>query len=170
MQTNKIMVLGPSDSGKTVFLASMSKRLSIQRKEIGFFLDAAQLQQVKLTEAYNQIINPMDEWPAANQYREIKAYCADSFCPFNHLSSVHLFTLPFLSEKQFVLCLSRKCGVAAVHLALPACYTHFVRFDANRCSEQFREIVLMNHKCIIMQVLSSLRPTLKKMVVRRNSQ
>ncbi|NEP26129.1 MAG: hypothetical protein F6K49_30425 [Moorea sp. SIO3I6] len=62
MKNYNIITLGASGAGKTVFLASLFKQLSIQGKE-GFFLKAPKDQQDKeLCEIYSQVVGEGD-WP-----------------------------------------------------------------------------------------------------------
>ncbi|NEN87793.1 MAG: WD40 repeat domain-containing protein [Okeania sp. SIO3H1] len=58
-----IITLGPSGAGKTVFLASLFKKLSTPTKE-GFFLEISDnKQRKKLKEIYSKIANTNEEWP-----------------------------------------------------------------------------------------------------------
>ncbi len=62
MKNFKIMTLGASGAGKTIFLASMFKALSIQ-KNSGFKLETKEPQQRKLLNStYTQILTG-DSWP-----------------------------------------------------------------------------------------------------------
>lgn len=63
--TYRIVVLGPSGAGKTTFLASLYKQLSVQRKDFGFYLKINTRQNQELIEQYRQIANPEREWPAS---------------------------------------------------------------------------------------------------------
>ncbi|NES86817.1 MAG: GTPase domain-containing protein [Moorea sp. SIO2B7] len=62
MKNYNIITLGASGAGKTVFLASLFKQLSIQGRE-GFFLEAPKDQQDKeLRQIYSQVAEK-DDWP-----------------------------------------------------------------------------------------------------------
>ncbi|MEU5399129.1 hypothetical protein ABZ348_07505 [Streptomyces sp. NPDC005963] len=57
-----VTVLGPHQSGKTVYLASLFHRLALQRSDTGFFIRLPQDQSKRLNEVYGEIISP-DSWP-----------------------------------------------------------------------------------------------------------
>jgi GTPase SAR1 family protein len=65
MNTYKIVVLGTSGSGKTVFLASLYNQLLAQRDDFGFYLEINTRQKRELVEKYAQIANLQQEWPAS---------------------------------------------------------------------------------------------------------
>ncbi|CAM5674380.1 hypothetical protein SRIMM317S_02181 [Streptomyces rimosus subsp. rimosus] len=60
-----VTVLGPQESGKTVYLASLFRRLSIQRDDVGFFVRLPSEEATKLNQIFGQIISP-DGWPNPN--------------------------------------------------------------------------------------------------------
>lgn len=71
MKTYKIITLGASGSGKTVFLASMFKALSIQG-EHGFYLEVEDREKrKKLNDIYTKIITKDDIWPQGTKYSEV---------------------------------------------------------------------------------------------------
>jgi len=74
MNTYNVIVLGASGSGKTVFLASMYKQLSIQRRDSPFFLDVDPEHQRILTQKYREIADP-GGWPAATKRNEVSEWC-----------------------------------------------------------------------------------------------
>ena len=66
-------MLGPAGSGKTVFLASMDKKLSIQG-ESGFFLDIdGQEKRKRLKNIYAQIATD-ERWPNATDIQDISEW------------------------------------------------------------------------------------------------
>lgn len=67
MDQFRVVVLGPSRSGKTVFLACMYNNLSLPKH--GFFLACDDEQQIRqLLDIYNHIANTNDEsWPPGNR-------------------------------------------------------------------------------------------------------
>ncbi|NEO23961.1 MULTISPECIES: hypothetical protein [unclassified Moorena] len=72
MKTYKILTLGASGAGKTVFLASMFKSLSIQG-EHGFYLEVEDFtQQKRLTDIYTNLI--IGNWPDPTKYKEISEW------------------------------------------------------------------------------------------------
>ena len=73
MNTYKVILLGPRGSGKTVFLASMYKRLSTQG-DSGFFLEVDNGEKRKrLNNIYTQIAIE-EEWPTATMYSEVSEW------------------------------------------------------------------------------------------------
>ena len=74
MKTYRIIVLGASGSGKTFFLASMYKKLSVQKPEIGFFFEAAPEQRIKLVNKYDEIARPDADWPPGTLRNEISTW------------------------------------------------------------------------------------------------
>jgi len=69
MKTYKILMLGPSGAGKTVFLASLFKHLMIQG-ESRFFVEVEDERKRKsLNDIYAKVVAP-EGWPRANQYHE----------------------------------------------------------------------------------------------------
>jgi hypothetical protein len=66
----KIITLGASGAGKTVFLSSLFKELSTQGKH-GFYLDVDDVEQRKrLNDIYTGVITG-DVWPTSTRYSEI---------------------------------------------------------------------------------------------------
>ncbi len=73
MRNYSIIMLGPGGSGKTVFLASLYKKLSTQ-SELGFFLQVDTDQKRKrLTDTYTQIAAD-GRWPPGTRYDEISEW------------------------------------------------------------------------------------------------
>jgi hypothetical protein len=73
LQNYTIFVLGPTASGKTVFLASMYHELSVS--DTGFFLRADDPeQQEELINLYSQIIDTSQDFPNANLLADTKEY------------------------------------------------------------------------------------------------
>ena len=73
MHNYNVIMIGPSGAGKTVFLASMYKLLSIQRGYTSFFLEVSPEQRKLLNDKYTQIAGP-GEWPGPTQFREISEW------------------------------------------------------------------------------------------------
>jgi hypothetical protein len=95
LNTYNVIMLGPRGSGKTVYLASMYKKLSTQGKQ-GFFLDVDSAEKRKrLHNIYTQIA--IDEkWPKGTTYDEVSEWTFTcrvqteslpiySACRFNYL-------------------------------------------------------------------------------------
>ncbi|PJE99531.1 hypothetical protein CUT44_03160 [Streptomyces carminius] len=59
-----VTVVGPKESGKTVYLASLFRRLAMQRDDVGFFVQVSPEQAKKLNNIYQEIVAP-DTWPEA---------------------------------------------------------------------------------------------------------
>ncbi|MDM3861615.1 MAG: hypothetical protein PT118_17660 [Aphanizomenon gracile PMC644.10] len=73
MKSYKIVALGASGAGKTVFLSSLYKELSTQGK-YGFYVDVENRnQQKKLNQIYTQIITGTT-WPAGTKYSEFSEW------------------------------------------------------------------------------------------------
>lgn len=73
MKTYKIITLGASGSGKTVFLASMFKALSIQG-DYTFFLEVEdQARRKRLNATYTQVITG-DSWPRGTKYSDVSEW------------------------------------------------------------------------------------------------
>lgn len=73
MKNYKIMTLGASGAGKTVFLASMFKELSIQGKH-GFYLEVEAKQNEKLLDyIYSKIVTG-DDWPQGTRFGEVSEW------------------------------------------------------------------------------------------------
>ncbi|MFB2836532.1 hypothetical protein [Floridanema evergladense] len=73
MKTYKIITLGASGAGKTVFLASMFKALSIQGDH-GFYLEVEDQNKRKLLNSiYTQVITG-DSWPQGTKYSEVSEW------------------------------------------------------------------------------------------------
>lgn len=73
MNTYSVIMLGPRGSGKTVFLASMYKKLSTQGK-LGFFLKVEGTEKRKrLNNIYTQIAFE-EEWPTGNKLSEVSEW------------------------------------------------------------------------------------------------
>jgi hypothetical protein len=65
MSSIPVTVLGPQGSGKTVYLASLFRRLAIQRDDVGFFVQLPPNEATKLNQVYSQVVSP-DGWPDPN--------------------------------------------------------------------------------------------------------
>ncbi|MGD1805281.1 CD225/dispanin family protein [Dapis sp. BLCC M126] len=66
MKNYKIITLGPSGAGKTVFLASLFKKLAANQE--GAFLKTFDDQQrIKLNQIYAKIIDPDQNWPSGTR-------------------------------------------------------------------------------------------------------
>ncbi len=73
MKTYKILTLGASGAGKTVFLASMFKSLSIQR-EHGFYLEVEDDRERKILNAIYTELIAGGIWPKGTKYSEISEW------------------------------------------------------------------------------------------------
>jgi hypothetical protein len=70
-----IIVLGATGSGKTVFLASMYKKLSTQSLEIPFFIETNANQRTKLVGKYYEIASSGSErWPSGTTPDEVSEW------------------------------------------------------------------------------------------------
>jgi hypothetical protein len=67
VRTFEVHALGPTGAGKTVFMASLYKRLNIKRPELPFFLKSDYSTGLELNHTYNQIANPDEKWPSPTQ-------------------------------------------------------------------------------------------------------
>ena len=64
IETLKVAILGLSSSGKTTYLASMFRKLSVQSKDIGFYIDCDnETQRQELNELYRKLLIPEEEIP-----------------------------------------------------------------------------------------------------------
>lgn len=59
----QVLVLGASGSGKTVYLASLGRRLGVQYPEVGFYLRSPLTQAGRLRDVYSQVADPGRPWP-----------------------------------------------------------------------------------------------------------
>lgn len=67
VRTYEVHALGPSGAGKTVFMASLYKRLNIKRSELPFYVKSDHSSSLHLNRTYNQLANPDETWPAATR-------------------------------------------------------------------------------------------------------
>lgn len=67
VRTYEVHALGPSGAGKTVFMASLYKRLNIKRPELPFYLKSEYSTGLQLNHTYNQLANPDESWPSPTQ-------------------------------------------------------------------------------------------------------
>lgn len=81
MDTYRIVMLGPKGAGKTLYLASLWNRLSLQRLDLGFFLNAVDPENGKDNAATKARLNRIfaqvawgDEFPAGNDFA-VSEYC-----------------------------------------------------------------------------------------------
>jgi Double-GTPase 2 len=89
MNTYKIIVLGTSGSGKTVFLASMYKLLSIQRTGTPFFLDTESEQQKLLNMKYREVAGP-GTWPSGTKPTEVSEW--NFICRVQSPENFHIYS------------------------------------------------------------------------------
>lgn len=73
MNTYSVIMVGPSGSGKSVFLASMHELLSTQAEELGFFLELEGEQRKRLNRIYKQLTIE-ERWPKATQLKDISEW------------------------------------------------------------------------------------------------
>ncbi len=91
----RIFVLGGPGSGKTVFLASMFRRLNVQREKVGFYLAADADQRNTLIKKYLQLANPGQSWPAATRRADVSEW--NFTCAIKSAGQVHdVFRLSYL--------------------------------------------------------------------------
>jgi hypothetical protein len=71
IKTYKVVILGVSGSGKTVYLSSMFQRLSVQSPDVGFFIqpDGDEI-QIQLANKYTEIVDPSRDWPPGTTLAE----------------------------------------------------------------------------------------------------
>jgi hypothetical protein len=110
LKNYRIMVLGVPGSGKTVFLASMYARLSVQGNDTGFFLKADDREQGRqLAQIYTTVADPTpDKWPRGTQLGDKTDWhftcCVDGANPSVNYESLHFtyFDYPgeFITEEQ----------------------------------------------------------------------
>jgi hypothetical protein len=74
VKTYRILTLGASGSGKTIFLASMFNRLSVQRKGIGFFIQASEDQRKMLVNKFAKVEDPLANWPPGTMADEVSKW------------------------------------------------------------------------------------------------
>lgn len=78
MEAVPVTVVGPSFSGKTVYLASLFHRLAMQRDDVGFFVQLPAEESKRLNTVYNKIAGP-DHWPdptALSNLHEFEFTCS----------------------------------------------------------------------------------------------
>ncbi|MFE9023845.1 hypothetical protein ACFYNL_35480 [Streptomyces sp. NPDC007808] len=68
-----VTVLGPAESGKTVYLASLFRRLAIPRPDLGFHVQLPPEQSTRLNRIYQQVTSP-DAWPLPQRRNEISEW------------------------------------------------------------------------------------------------
>ena len=83
-KTYKIMTLGASGAGKTVFLASMFRELSTNRKTYGFNLDIEDQKETLLNNIYTNIVDG-ESWPRGTT--TIKEWTFTCFVKNPHLDN-----------------------------------------------------------------------------------
>lgn len=74
MKKYRIIVLGASGAGKTVYLASLFKHLSVFSSEIGFTLETNGAQRRRLINLYSEIADPELDWPPGTKRSEISTW------------------------------------------------------------------------------------------------
>lgn len=72
MKRYTVIVLGARGSGKTVYLASLFRKLAVAG-EYGFFLGSSAYQRTQLNAVYNKIVTG-EEWPDATQFHDISEW------------------------------------------------------------------------------------------------
>jgi hypothetical protein len=75
--TFRVVALGVSGSGKTVFLASMFHKLNVQRAGVAYFLETTAAQRVALSATFREVANPDLPWPAGTSTGEIREFTFD---------------------------------------------------------------------------------------------
>ncbi len=111
LKNYKIMVLGVPGSGKTIFLASMYDKLSVQRNDIGFFLKADNLEQGKeLARIYTivadtadtTVADPKKAWPRGTLLGDRTDWhftcCVDGANPEVNFESFHFTYFDYAGE------------------------------------------------------------------------
>jgi hypothetical protein len=92
MVTNyDVLVLGASGSGKTVFLASMDSKLSVQNRDVGFFLSVPLKQRRLLAQKFAEVAYGA-EWPAGTREISEWLFTCNVFAPNSATFPVCEFT------------------------------------------------------------------------------
>ncbi len=73
MKTYKVIMLGSSGAGKTVFLASLFKHLMIQGEERFFVEVEDDIKRKLLNNIYTKVVSE-DTWPSATRYHEVSEW------------------------------------------------------------------------------------------------
>ena len=94
-----IITLGASGAGKTVFLASLFKHLSIATDE-GIYLEVDRKQQKKLSAIYAQVVNK-EVWPVGTQ--EATKWCFTCYVKTQDLQDYPVCRFSYLDYKGGIL-------------------------------------------------------------------
>lgn len=94
MNKYKIIILGASGSGKTVYLASMYHRLSVQHENTGFFLTLPSNQRKILVKKYGQITK--GNWPRPTQRHDVSKWVFTCKVQNEKLDSFDALTFQYL--------------------------------------------------------------------------
>ena len=95
MNVYKTIVLGASGSGKTVFLASMFNKLSVQHREIGFYLTTTPEHQIYLMDKFREVETTSRGWPSGTKRADFSEYVFD--CKVNTpKGEFHVFRFSYL--------------------------------------------------------------------------
>ncbi|MGB6162252.1 MAG: caspase family protein [Pseudonocardiaceae bacterium] len=75
--TFRVVALGVSGTGKTVFLASMFRNLSFQAPDRSFFLETELEQRVALSKVYSAVADTSQPWPTGTRVGETREFLFD---------------------------------------------------------------------------------------------
>lgn len=75
--TFRVVALGVSGTGKTVFLASMFRNLSFQAPDRSFFLETELGQRVALSKIYSAVADTSQPWPTGTRVGETREFLFD---------------------------------------------------------------------------------------------
>lgn len=75
--TFRVVALGVSGTGKTVFLASMFRNLSFQAPDRSFFLETELEQRVALSKVYSTVADTSQPWPSGTRIGQTREFLFD---------------------------------------------------------------------------------------------
>ena len=72
--TFSVVALGPSGSGKSVFLTSMFHELNHPTDRRSYFLETSPADQIALSQTYRAVSDTARPWPPATRTADMKEY------------------------------------------------------------------------------------------------
>ena len=113
----RVLVLGPPGAGKTVFLSSLFRRLSVQHADTGFHLDCNQDQRTKLNDIYARVADTEGLWPPHTRAAESTEYKFDCKLRYHGLNH-SILQINYIDYAGDLLTGSREEGASAASAAL----------------------------------------------------
>jgi Caspase domain len=112
--TFRVIALGVSGTGKTVFLASMFRNLSFQAPGRSFFLETELEQRVALSKIYSAVADTSQPWPTSTRVGQTREFLFDCMAFDEDHNKHQILQISYLDYAGELLEEEQQAGVTAL--------------------------------------------------------